>query len=81
MSEFTGRFQKNTLPDKDKDAPLSPEEKLRLIYLTGQEDDVHAAPDRSIWLGIDPVEKAARDKVKQARVAKKLKIKRRANGS
>lgn len=78
MSEFTGRFRKNTLPEKDKDAPLSPQERLRLIYLTGQEDDVTVAPDRLNFLGIDPGEKVKRDKVKQAERAKKAKIYKRA---
>lgn len=52
-SEFTGEFRNNTLPAKDKDAPLDASERMRLIYLTGTED-VTAEPDRRAWLGLAP---------------------------
>lgn len=52
-SEYTGEFRANTLPAKDKDAPLDASERLKLIYITGTED-ITAEPDRRAWLGFNP---------------------------
>lgn len=49
-SEFAGEVRSNTLPMKEVGAPLSPSERVRLIYLTGTED-IQAEPDRRAWLG------------------------------
>lgn len=49
-SEFTGEFRPNTLPAKDRGAPLDASERMRLIYVTGTED-IEAEPDRRAWLG------------------------------
>jgi len=51
-SEYTGEFRANTLPAKEKDAPLDATERLRLIYITGTED-ITAEPDRRAWLGFN----------------------------
>lgn len=53
-SEFTGETRKNTLPAKPKSAPLSPSEKLRLMYLTGQDDDVTVDPAPEYFRGEVP---------------------------
>lgn len=52
-SEFTGEFRANTLPAKEKGAPLDAQERMRLIKLTGTED-ITAEPDRRAWLGFAP---------------------------
>ena len=52
-SEFLGEVRNNTLPAKERGAPLDAAERMRLIYLTGTED-ITAEPDRRAWLGISP---------------------------
>ena len=52
QSEFTGTVRRNTLPAKDRGAPLDAQERWRLIRLTGTED-ITAEPDgRRSWNGL-----------------------------
>lgn len=49
-SEYGGRVGPNTVQPKPPDA-LSSGEKLRLFYLTGQEEDTHAPRDPRMMEG------------------------------
>ena len=51
QSEYVGEWRDNTLPAKEKGAPLDATERLRLIYVTGTED-ITAPPDRRAVLGL-----------------------------
>lgn len=59
-SEFLGEVRENTLPAKERGAPLDATERMRLIYLTGTED-IEAEPDRRAWLGFKPTPESVID--------------------
>lgn len=50
-SEFTGETRDNTLPMKERGAPLDASERMRLIYVTGTED-IEAEPDPRAFIGL-----------------------------
>lgn len=53
-SEFTGEFRTNTLPAKERSAPLDAQERMRLIKLTGTEDITAEPDDHRSWEGYLP---------------------------
>lgn len=55
-TEYTGKVPtRNSVTDLGPDErKLSPDEKLRLGYLTGQEDDPNAKEKRGFFSGVDP---------------------------
>lgn len=51
-SEYQGKFRDNTLPAKAQTDRLSANEQLRLLYQTGQTEDVTQPPSRRAWQGL-----------------------------
>lgn len=61
QSEFTGTTRRNTLPKKERGAPLDAQERYRLMRLTGTED-ITAEPDgHRSWNGLLPSPKSVID--------------------
>jgi len=79
-SEYEGGgVQSNTIYPKGADA-LTPEDKLRLLSITGQTEDPNATPDPGYWYGNDYFDPDAPEYIDPERLAKERELARQESG-